>query len=139
MARQSVLFVCLHGAAKSVVAAELLGRMAAERGVDVVVDAAGVEPDAEIPPPVVAALLEEGIDIRGRKPVAVSAEALSAASHVVSFGCDLGDMVGPATPVTLWHDVPAVSDGFAVARAASAARLTDLLERLTPGSPGRAE
>jgi arsenate reductase (thioredoxin) len=47
-----VPFVCLHGAAKSVVAAEHLRRLAAARGVRLEVATAGIEPDDEIAPPV---------------------------------------------------------------------------------------
>lgn len=45
----SVLFVCLHGSAKSVIAAAYFERLVVQRGVDVRAMSAGVEPDAEIP------------------------------------------------------------------------------------------
>ena len=51
-----VLFVCLHGAAKSVVAAKHLERLAAAESVDVESSSAGLEPDLTIPPHVVAGL-----------------------------------------------------------------------------------
>jgi hypothetical protein len=59
----TVLFVCQHGAAKSVVAAALWQRLAAEAG-----------------------LLAEGIDLGDQRPLAVSGEDVSAAWRVVSFG-----------------------------------------------------
>ena len=64
----TVLFVCLHGSAKSLIALEHFRRLAQQRGVDVQADWAGIEPDAEIPPRVVQGLLGEGIDVRGRRP-----------------------------------------------------------------------
>ena len=48
-----VLFVCLHGSAKSLIALEHFRRLAAERGIAVEAAAAGTAPDAEIPPHVV--------------------------------------------------------------------------------------
>lgn len=63
-----LLFVCLHGAAKSVIAARHLERLAAARGLRIAADFAGAEPDPEIAPRVVAALLAEGIDVRGLRP-----------------------------------------------------------------------
>ena len=63
-----ILFVCLHGAAKSVIAAEQLRMLARRRGFEIETSSAGVEPDEEIPPPVATALLEEGIDVRGSDP-----------------------------------------------------------------------
>ena len=63
-----VLFVCLHGAAKSVLAAADFQRMAAERGLDIPAVSAGTEPDAAIAPGVLRILLAEGVDLRGRVP-----------------------------------------------------------------------
>jgi arsenate reductase (thioredoxin) len=126
----SVLFVCLHGAAKSVIAAEYLQRLAAERGIRIEAAAAGVEPDVEIPPTVTSSLLSEGIDVRGRSPVAVSRQMLERADHVVSFGCDLSDVTPAATSFTEWTDVPTVSDGYATARDEIVRRVTTLLDEL---------
>jgi protein-tyrosine-phosphatase len=125
-----VLFVCLHGAAKSVVAAEHLRRLAAERGIRLETSAAGVEPDDEIPPAVAAALAEEGFDVRDRRPEGVTAEGIGAADRVVSFGCDLSNVAPTGVPVTTWADMPAVSDGYDVARDAIVARLVPLLDEI---------
>jgi arsenate reductase len=130
-ASTSVLFVCLHGAAKSVIAAEYLQLLAAERGIRIETAAAGVEPDVEIPPTVTSCLLAEGIDVRGRSPVAVSRQMIERADHVVSFGCDLTDVTPAATSVTEWTDVPAVSDGYATARDEIVRRVTTLLDELS--------
>jgi len=51
--QRKVLFVCLHGSAKSLIAAEYFNRLAAARGLGVTATSAGTEPDAEIPPRVV--------------------------------------------------------------------------------------
>lgn len=48
MAEPTVLFVCLHGAAKSVIAASYFQRLAAERGVKVRAVFAGTEPEPEV-------------------------------------------------------------------------------------------
>ena len=127
----SVLFVCLHGAAKSVIAAEYLQLLAAERGVRIEAAAAGVEPDVEIPPTVASSLLSEGIDVRGRSPVAVSRQMVERADHVVSFGCDLSDVTRGGTVIAEWTDVPAVSDGFVTARDEIVRRGTTLLDELS--------
>ena len=126
-----VLFVCLHGSAKSVIAAESLRRLAADRGLPVEVASAGLEPDAEIPPHVAAALLGEGIDVRGRRPAPLTPEAVAAADHVVAFGCDLDHAAPPGVVVTRWDDVPAVSDGYAAARAAIVERVVPFLDALS--------
>jgi arsenate reductase len=128
----SVLFVCLHGAAKSVIAAEYLRVLAARRGIRIETSAAGIEPEVEIPPTVVASLLAEGVDVRGRQPMGVQREMLERADHVVSFGCDLSDLTPDGTAVTEWLDVPAVSDGYVTARDEIVRRVTLLLDDLVP-------
>jgi protein-tyrosine-phosphatase len=124
---RAVLFVCLHGSAKSVIAAEYFARLVAERGLNVHATSAGTEPDPDIPPHVIEELLRDGIDVRGRRPRLVTREELANASHVVSFGCDLSRVAPPGLAIERWDDVPAVSADFATARDAIVARLRRLL------------
>jgi hypothetical protein len=127
----TVAFVCLHGAAKSVLAAASFERLAAARGVPVRVLSAGTEPDPEIAPAVVRALLAEGIDLRGERPRPATREALAGAAAVVSFGPDLSGLVPPGHVVARWDDVPALSEDFDAGRAAILARLPALLEQVS--------
>jgi hypothetical protein len=127
----TVAFVCLHGAAKSVLAAAGLARLAAARGVRVRALAAGTEPDAEIAPAVLRALLAEGIDLRGERPRRVTPEDLAGAAAVVSFGPDLSGLLAPGRSVVLWDDVPALSEDFEAGRAAILTRLPGLLEEVS--------
>jgi len=117
--RRSILFVCLHGSAKSLIAAEHFRRLTTERGHVVDVASMGIEPDAEVPARVVAGLGADGFDVSATVPRALTDDALNAADVVVSFGCDLdarrrSDVTGQ--PVIRWDDVPAVSDGYEAAR-----------------------
>jgi protein-tyrosine-phosphatase len=108
-----VLFVCLHGAAKSVVAAAHFRRLAAARGLAVEAVAAGTEPDAELTPAAVKGLAKEGLPTQPARPRPVTLYDLDSAARVVSFGCDLAPAKGQR--VDQW-DVPAVSDGYEAAR-----------------------
>jgi arsenate reductase (thioredoxin) len=128
MTDQKVLFVCLHGAAKSVLAAADFERMAKERGLRVTAESAGTEPDPEIAPGVAAALKAEGLDMAGQKPRQVTREMAAAAARIVAFGCDLGTAAPPGAAIDQWADVPAVSDGLPVARAVIRHHLERLLE-----------
>jgi arsenate reductase len=121
-----VLFVCQHGSAKSVIAAELMRRFGAQRGVAVECQSAGIDPDASVPSHVVAGLAAEAIDVSSVRPQQVSPQLLARAEYVVSFGCDLPSAY--ASKTLQWNDVPAVSDGFAVARDAIANRARLLLD-----------
>jgi arsenate reductase (thioredoxin) len=106
---RTILFLCPHNAAKSVIAAAYFERFAAERGVTRRATSAGTDPDPGLSPGVAGALLAEGIDVRAHRPRRVTAEELARASRVVSLGCDLGDMAPPGLVVEHWDDVPSPS------------------------------
>jgi arsenate reductase len=125
-AEKTVVFVCLHGAAKSVIAAAELERQARARGVAVRAVALGTEPDPEVAPGAAAGLLAAGIDVRGLRPRRVTREDLAQAWKVVSFGPDLANLLPAGQTALRWDDVPAVSDGFAAAHAAITRRLTEV-------------
>ncbi len=127
---RTVLFVCLHGAAKSVLAATDFERLASERGLDLRGDAAGTEPDPAIAPGVVATLTAEGLDLSRSRPRRVTREDTTGAARVVTFGCDLGAAAPAAVPVERWDDVPAVSENLPVARAAIRRHLDRLVAEL---------
>ncbi len=124
----TMVFVCLHGSAKSLIAAEHCQKLASRRGLDLRATAAGLEPDEKVPSPVVDGLLRDGIDVRGRQPRPISREDLAGARRVVSFGCDVGGVVPPGVAVERWDDIPAVSENFEVARDAIIARVARLVD-----------
>jgi arsenate reductase (thioredoxin) len=125
---QNVLFVCLHGSAKSLIAAEYFNRLAVARGLPVSAVSAGTEPDDSIPPRVTQGLGADGIDVEGRRPRRPTSADLDSSALVVTFGCDLGDLASRAPRIERWDDVPAVSEDFKRARDVIVARVTALLE-----------
>jgi protein-tyrosine-phosphatase len=118
-----VLFVCAHGAAKSVVAAAHFRRLAAARGLTVGAVAAGTEPDPALAPGAVKGLAAEGLAAAPARPRPVTLYDLETAARVVAFGCDVAPARGQR--IEQW-DVPAVSDGYAAARD----RIVAAVERL---------
>jgi protein-tyrosine-phosphatase len=108
-----VLFVCVHGAAKSVIGAAHFRRLAAARGLAMDAVAAGTEPDPELAPGAVKGLAGEGLRAAPSRPRPVTLYDLDSAARIVSFGCDVSAPKGQ--PLDQW-DVPAVSDGYAAAR-----------------------
>jgi protein-tyrosine-phosphatase len=123
-----VLFVCLHGAAKSVVGAAHFRRLAGERGLGIDAVAAGTEPDPELGPGAVKGLAGEGLRAQPGRPRPVTLHDLRTATRVVSFGCDVTPAAGQ--PVDRWDDVPNVSDGYAAARDRIVARVERLVAEL---------
>ena len=126
-ARPRVLFVCLHGAAKSVVGAAHFRRLAAERGLTIDAVAAGREPDEQLAPGAVKGLAADGLNATPGRPRPVTLYDLQSASRVVSFGCDIVPASGQR--VDQW-DVPAVSDGYAAARERIVANVERLVSEM---------
>jgi len=124
----NVLFVCLHGSAKSLIAAEYFNRLAVARGLPARATSAGTEPDDAIPPRVTQGLGADGIDVASRRPRRPTQADLDESAVVVTFACDLGDLASRAPRVVRWDDVPAVSEDFKRARDVIVARVTALLE-----------
>ncbi len=85
-----VLFVCVHNAGRSQMAAALLERHAAGR---VRVRSAGSEPADRLNPAVIQAMAEIGIDISAERPKLLQEEVVRDADAVITMGC------GDASPV----------------------------------------
>ncbi|WP_309232751.1 arsenate reductase ArsC [Actinotalea sp. JY-7885] len=97
-ARPSVLFVCVHNAGRSQMAA---GFLTALSGGAVEVRSAGSMPAEQINPAAVEAMAEVGIDLRSERPKVLTAEAVQASDVVVTMGC--GDAC-PYYPGTRYED-----------------------------------
>ena len=131
--RRTVLFLCPHAAAKSVLAKAEFERLAAARGLAVQADAAGTDPDPATNPAVVAALAADGIDVSSHRPRRVTGDELTGAWRVVSLGCDVGAIAPIDLAIDRWDDVPPVSADLPVAREAIRRRVAALIEDLLPG------
>jgi arsenate reductase (thioredoxin) len=125
-----VLFVCLHGSAKSLIAAEHLNRLAKSRGLTVRGESAGIEPDASVPPTVVAGLAADGIDVHGYTPRRFNPESAPSTIRIVNMGCDAPSLEAGQEIVERWDDLPMVSDGYDAARQAIVNRVERLLTTL---------
>jgi arsenate reductase len=84
MSRPTVLFVCVHNAGRSQMAAGFLQHLAGDR---VEVLSAGSEPAESINPTAVAAMAEVGIDIAGAQPKVLTTESVQASDVVITMGC----------------------------------------------------
>jgi arsenate reductase len=82
--KASVLFVCVHNAGRSQMAAGWLTYLAGDR---VEVRSAGSEPAERINPAAVAAMAEVGIDIAGEQPKTLTVDALQGSDIVITMGC----------------------------------------------------
>jgi arsenate reductase len=86
----TVLFVCVHNAGRSQMAAGYLQALGGDR---VEVRSAGSEPGHEVNPVAVQAMAEEGIDIAGNAPKLLTVDAVRESDVVITMGC------GDACPI----------------------------------------
>ncbi|ARQ70621.1 arsenate reductase ArsC [Streptomyces marincola] len=86
----SVLFVCVHNAGRSQMAAGFLTHLAGDR---IEVRSAGSLPAEQVNPAAVKAMKEVGVDISAEQPKALTTEAVQASDYVITMGC------GDACPI----------------------------------------
>jgi arsenate reductase (thioredoxin) len=125
----TILFVCEHGSAKSVVAAAHFNRLAAARGLPFRAISRGTAPDAEMAPAAVAGLRGDGLKPDDPVPAKLEQRDLDAAVRVVTF-CDLPPGLQARSPVEPW-EVPPVSTEYAASRDAMLAQIERLLLELS--------
>ena len=82
--KASVLFVCIHNAGRSQMAAGYLKHLAGDR---IEVRSAGTEPGDKVNPAAVEAMAEEGIDISVNFPKKLTDEAVKDSDYVITMGC----------------------------------------------------
>ena len=82
--KATVLFVCVHNAGRSQMAAGYLQALAGDR---VQVLSAGTEPKDQVNPSAIAAMAEEGIDITGSTPKVLTDESVKESDYVITMGC----------------------------------------------------
>ncbi|MGW1956959.1 arsenate reductase ArsC [Streptomyces sp. NPDC001920] len=86
----SVLFVCVHNAGRSQMAAGFLSHLAGDR---IEVRSAGSVPGDQVNPAAVEAMKEVGVDISAAQPKILTTEAVQASDYVITMGC------GDACPI----------------------------------------
>jgi protein-tyrosine-phosphatase len=82
--KATVLFVCVHNAGRSQMAAGYLQQLAGDR---VQVLSAGTEPKEQVNPSAIEAMAEEGIDIANSVPKVLTEESVKESDYVITMGC----------------------------------------------------
>ena len=127
-----VLFVCVHNAGRSQMAAGILGELAGSR---VRIRSAGSEPAERLNPVVVEAMSEIGIDVSRELPKRLTSDAVSAADVVITMGCGDACPVYPGKRYEDWElEDPSGKDLETVRRIRDeiAERVGGLLDELAP-------
>ena len=128
--QKTVVFVCEHGAAKSVVAAAHFNRLARERRLPFRAISRGTSPDPEVPAFIRNGLKADAAPVASSfVPTRVSSGDTATAAHVITFDVKLPDDV-QASATTNWTGVPNFSDGYGPARADIVTRVEALLRQV---------
>ncbi|WP_422934355.1 arsenate reductase ArsC [Sinomonas sp. P47F7] len=130
--KPSVLFVCVHNAGRSQMAAAYLNHLSGGR---IEVRSAGSEPADRVNPAAVEAMLEEGIDIRTETPKILTTEAVKASDVVITMGCGDTCPIFPGKRYEDWELEDPAGKGVAAVRPIRdeiKSRIEGLIDELLP-------
>ncbi len=131
--RPLVLFVCRHGAAKSVLAAAEFERIAEARGIEMKARAGGIDPDDEMAPAVLALLPDQASLLGAERPRRVTEDDIRDSSLTITFNMDESELPAKPARMIAWDDVPTVSERPNDARDAVERHMLELLDAATRG------
>lgn len=125
----AVVFVCEHGAAKSVIATAYFNKLAAERGLPFRATFRGTTPQDDLSVRAVAGLKADGVTVPSGKPAAISDQDVAEASHIFAIGCTLPAKAQQSGKAADWSDVPD-DQGYGPMRDAIVRHVQQLLDQL---------
>src|SRR5437868_12908512 len=102
----AVVFVCEHGAAKSVIATAYFNKIAAERGLRARATYRGVNPQEDLSVSAMKGLKEDGLTVEEHKPVPITQSDVDAATVIFAIGCTLPSSARASGKASNWDDVP---------------------------------
>jgi arsenate reductase (thioredoxin) len=109
-----ILFVCEHGAARSVIASAYFNKLAKEKKLNYQAVFRGTSPDSTLSVATVMGLTKDGFNTTAWKPLLVTQADLNVASKVITFDCKLP--FESSKPVAKWDGVPSISKDYNAAR-----------------------
>jgi arsenate reductase (thioredoxin) len=130
----TVLFVCVHNAGRSQMAAGYLTNLAGDR---VTVLSAGSEPADQINPIAVQAMAEDGVDITGAEPKILTTETVKESDVVITMGCGDTCPIFPGKRYEDWELDDPSGQGIEIVRSIRddiRARIENLLAELVPSA-----
>ena len=131
---EAVVFVCEHGAAKSVIATAYFNKLAAERGLAYRATFRGTTPQDDLSVRAVAGLKADGVPVPAGKPTSISDNDVADATHIFAIGCTLPDKARTSGKAADWSDVPD-DQGYGPMRDAIVTHVKQLLDELQKRKP----
>ena len=124
----TIIFVCEHGAAKSIIAAAYFNKLAEERNLETRAIARGTHPDSELSPKTIAGLQADGLTPTESTPQKLSLADVESAQQIITF-CELPEEHQNKVNIEKWTDVPPVSENYEIARDTIIEHLKHLLSQ----------
>jgi arsenate reductase (thioredoxin) len=124
-----IVFVCEHGAAKSIIAAAYFNKMVHNENLHLRAIARGTHPDQELSLNTITGLREDGLTPVETIPQKLSLADVESAQRIVTF-CELPDEYQNKVVIEQWDSIPAVSESYKKARDAILERLNLLVKTL---------
>ena len=125
----AIVFICEHGAAKSVIAATYFNQLASENNLNIRAIARGTHPDQDLSPETIAGLGQDGLFPTEPVPQKLSRSDIESAQSIVSF-CELPEEYQDKVTIDRWDGVPPVSENYEMARDAILIRLHHLVNNM---------
>ena len=125
---RTILFLCPHNAAKSVIAVAYARHLVDRYGLDLTITSAGTDPDAAIWPSVIDMLQADGIEVADEKPRQVTQQDLAGAARIISLGCAAAELEVEPNRIEHWNDVPPASEDLSGSRDAIRTHVAALID-----------
>lgn len=122
-----IVFVCEHGAAKSILAATYFNKLASARNLNLRAIARGTNPDLELSPKTMEGLHQDGLTPAESTPRKLTLADIESAEQIIVF-CELPEEYRNKAIFENWHDIPPVSENYEKARDMIIAKLKAMMK-----------
>ena len=126
---RTIIFVCEHGAAKSIIAATYFNKLAEEWNLSTRAIARGTIPEQELSVKTIEGLQQDGLSPTEAVPGKLTLADAKSAERIISF-CELPEEYQEKIIIEQWNDIPSVSEDYAKARDAILAKLKMLMNSI---------
>ena len=123
-----IVFVCEHGAAKSILAAAYFNQIAHEMGLKLRAVARGTNPDKELSPQTIKGLSDDSLTPTESAPQKLTEADVQSAQRIITF-CELPVEYHVQATIERWDNIPLLSENYEQARDAIIERIRQMLDR----------
>ncbi len=127
---RTITFVCEHGVAKSVIAAQHFNKLAKARGLNYIAVARGIKSEPQLQAATLTGLRGDGFELATFTPTDLSAADSETSARIVLIGVAKVPEFLHSQQVEYWQGVPSVSNDYAAARDDMVARIVQLMATL---------